>query len=825
MGSDDFALDIRNVTKTFPGVTALSEVSLQVLPGEVHALVGENGAGKSTLMAVAAGALAPDPQSGDVRIAGTALGGVHPTRARELGLSIVFQHPALLPDLTVTENFLLGVQREHRPKVADGTEWTKRQLEANGAGLIDPRARVETLNSGQRQLVEIARAVAGKPSVLILDEPTEALTLNDIEVLFENIKRLTDAGTAIVYISHRIPDVKQIADRVTLLRDGQTRGTYDVNDISEDDIVRLIVGRSIEAAFPEKADDVSGALLEVSGMSGEGFNDIDMHVSAGEIVGFAGIEGNGQADFIRALAGLESATATTCQIKGRDHSLGSVRKAQEDGIVYMPGDKIQEGLFLQEPVRVNASVLALQHVSTGGVIRTSREAETFRPALAALAVKTPSIETRIGSLSGGNQQKVVLARALSAKPEVLLVEEPTQGVDAGVRVEMYQNLRDVASSGNGVVVLSSDAFELAGLCDRVLIFSRGQIIRELVGPEVTEDRITQAVLTSTAIRSGASERSSGRVRQFLSGDLGPTSVLLLAIVAVVAYTAVRNPLFTGQQNMISTLFLAATLILVSHGQLAVIMTGGIDLSVGPLIGACTVVSSFLLIDGASPGRMLLGFLALVGVAITVGLANAFLIRAGKLSPIIATLVTFTLLQGVGLLMRSTPGGSFSIPLTDALNRTLGGIPILFIIVVVLSVVLEFVLRRTMLGIRLRGVGSDEVISQKLGTNINLTIAAAYVICSLFAAVASLLVISSIGLGDSASGASFTFASVTAVILAGAAISGGRGSVVATMLGALLIQASLSATTFLNLEQYWQSYLTGALMLCAAAVLAKIRWRA
>ncbi|WP_456696153.1 ATP-binding cassette domain-containing protein [Aeromicrobium sp. P5_D10] len=803
------------MTKTFPGVTALADVSLEVLPGEVHALVGENGAGKSTLMAIAAGAL--EPNEGTVKVNGDLLEGADPTQARDAGLGIVYQHPALLPDLTVAENFLLGVPEAVRPRARDAVAWTAARLEESGAK-VDPRTRVVDLSSAQRQLVEIARAVAANPSVLILDEPTESLTRADIDILFTNIRRLCETGTSVVYISHRIPDVKAIANRLTLLRDGRTRGTFQADEVTEDEIVRLIVGRSIDAAFPDKASNVGELILEARGFSGGRFDNIDLDVRAGEIVGLAGIEGNGQTDFIRALAGLEKPSSTELKVKGKAVTLHSVAAAQDVGIVYMPGDKLRDGLFVEESVRENASVLALGTPSRGGFISGSSENVMVKERTAALEVKTPSLDTKIGSLSGGNQQKVVLARALMAQPSLLLAEEPTQGVDAGVRVEMYQNLRDVAADGNGVVVLSSDALELAGLCDRVVIFSRGTIVKELAGDQISESAITQSALTSTALRREdvSSQKKGGGLRRFVGSDIGPAAIILAAIIVLAIYTSSRNSLFLGEANISSTLFLAATLIIVAYGQLIVLMTAGIDLSVGPLIGTCTVIASFLLTETTGPLGLVVGVAVLFAAAAGVGLVNAGLFRWGKLNPIVATLVTFTVLQGAGLLMRPSPDGLINSGFTEALNSTVAGIPVVFILAVAAAVVLEWALRRTMLGIRLRGLGSDEDISRKLGTNVNAVTFGAYVLCSLFAAVGSLLVAASIGLGDASSGASYTFASITAVILAGAAITGGRGSFIAALLGAVLIQTILSATTFLELSESWRSWLTGALMLIAAA---------
>ncbi|MBN9618541.1 MAG: sugar ABC transporter ATP-binding protein, partial [Actinobacteria bacterium] len=476
------ALRLTGIVKTYPGVLALNEVSFDVRAGEVHAIVGENGAGKSTLMGVACGVVAPD--RGEVEIAGEALRRAAPALAQRLGLAVVYQHASVLDDLTVAENLIYAAGGSRRPGRA-ATAWVQEHLDAVGA-TARPAQRVADLTVAQRQLVEIARALAGQASVLILDEPTESLTANETELLFEKIKQLRAAGTGIVYISHRFGEVRQVADRITVLRDGESRGTFAADAISEDDVVALIVGRRVEHVFPAKGrPGERPALLEAQGVSGGGLHDVDVTVRAGEILGLAGVEGNGQRQFLRALAGIGRHTGRL-RAAGSGRSITSPAEAIASGVVYLPADRHGEGAFLPRSVRENTTALRHRALSRGGVLSRRREAALATSSVSRLRVRTPDIETPMSSLSGGNQQKVVIARSLAAQPRLLLADEPTRGVDVGARAEIYSSLREFADEGRGVAVVSSDAIELAGLCDRVLVFSRGRVVRELAGDELTE---------------------------------------------------------------------------------------------------------------------------------------------------------------------------------------------------------------------------------------------------------------------------------------------------------------------------------------------------
>ena len=820
-------LELRDISKNYSGVAALSNVSLKIEAGEVHALLGENGAGKSTLMNVASGTIAPS--SGDLVIHGERYDSLTPGLAANLGIAIVHQHPAVLKDLTVLENLRVALPASiFKGRAAEkvGAELLER------VGLkISLTLRVEDLTIAQKHLLEIAKALATSPKILVLDEPTAALGQDSVELLFELVSKEIANGTAVIYITHRLAEVRQLADVVTVLRDGHLMTTAKIDKITDAELLAQIIGRELKSAFPEKHKRVAGSKpnLVVKGLTGNGFSDISIEAYPGQIIGIAGVVGNGQSELLRALAGQGDFTGSI-EINGETRSARQLNGKA----ALMPADRQREGVMMRMSVRENSALASLKKFKTAGLLNRKKEINNVVDTLTSLSIKAPGLETPVSSLSGGNQQKVVMARALLSDPVMILADEPTQGVDVGARSELYEILRKASADGIPVVVASSDAKELEGLCDTVYVLSRGQVVKTLSDAENREEAMIEAAVTSTVkiVRIERQEREQKlgnetlgeKLRKFLKGDYAPPVMLAIVMIALGGFIATKSDTYLGDFNIISILLLVSALGFVAIGQTTVMMTGGIDLSTGPLAGFLVVIASFFITDKSPLTSMLLGLLTMAFVAVFVGLLNSSLIRFVKFTAIAATLTTYIAIGGFAFIFRPEPGGYISQSVSDLLNASLGPIPYVFIALVLATIAMEFLLRRSRWGWELRAVGSNEEASRKVGVKTTRTIIGAYVVSSFFVFLGSILLMVQLGIGDASQGVSYTLTGITAVVLGGTSLMGGRGTYFGTFMGSILLMQVLNATVFLDLDQTWQYLLQAALILIAAVVYSTARNR-
>jgi ribose transport system ATP-binding protein len=499
-------LELRGVSRQFGAVRALTDVSFDCRAGEVHAVVGENGSGKSTLLGIASGFV--DPDLGTVQIGGEPLRRDSPALARQLGLAMAYQDTSLILPEPVKNNLYLAAPPNRRPAFWRRKRWARKRLAEFDLDLeLFPDAPAGFLSLADRQLFEVAKALVSDPKVLLLDEPTTALGPDEVEALHRTVASCRKRGVGVVYVSHRLPEVMEIADRVTVLRDGRNRGTFDAKATSEAELVDLIVGRPFEAAFPPPTEDVAERreVLVVDGLQGQSFGPVSFTLESGEIVGIAGAEGNGQPQLFDCLAGRQPPKAGRVVCGGKELSLISTRQAVGAGVVLLPGDRTHEALMPVLGVKVNATVQSLRRFSVFGLLRRRAERHAVSDLVTRLEIRTPSLTQPVEFLSGGNQQKVSVSRTFLKEPAVILAYEPTQGVDVGSRFDIYQALRTRTDAGAALLIKSSDPLELTGLCDRVLVMSRGQIIEEIPGDELTELRIVEAVVRGPGLsRSGRS---------------------------------------------------------------------------------------------------------------------------------------------------------------------------------------------------------------------------------------------------------------------------------------------------------------------------------
>jgi ribose transport system ATP-binding protein len=499
-------LELRGVSRQFGAVRALTDVSFDCRAGEIHALVGENGSGKSTLLGIASGFV--DPDLGTVQIGGHPLRHDSPAEARKLGLAMAYQDTSLILAQPVKNNLYLAAPPDRRPPFWRRKTWARRVLADFDLDLeLFPDAPAGFLTLADRQLFEVAKALVNDPSVLLLDEPTTALGPHEVEALHRTIAACRARGVGVVYVSHRLPEVLEIADRITVLRDGQSQGTFDATTVTEPELVDLIVGRPFEAAFPSPAAEAgeSRDVFVVDGLQGQSFGPVSFTLASGEIVGIAGAEGNGQPQLFDCLSGRQPPRAGRVVCDGKDLMLISTHEAVRSGIMLLPGDRQHEALMPVLGVRANATVQSLRRFGVLGFMRRRKERKTVQDLVARLDIRTPSLEQPVQFLSGGNQQKVAVSRTFLKEPTVILAYEPTQGVDVGSRFDIYAALRSRTDAGTAMLVKSSDPLELAGLCDRVLVMSRGQIVEEIPGDELDELRIVEAIVRGPGMsRAGRS---------------------------------------------------------------------------------------------------------------------------------------------------------------------------------------------------------------------------------------------------------------------------------------------------------------------------------
>jgi ABC-type sugar transport system ATPase subunit len=492
-------LVMRGIKKAFPGVQALDGVDLIVKPGEVMALVGENGAGKSTLIKILAGVHLQD--EGEIEINHELVSITDPRHSQQLGVAVIYQELNLAEHVSVAENIFVG--REFRNRLgfinypmmyAKTQEWLD-TLQIN----VDPRTEIRRLSIARKQMVEIAKALSLDARIIVMDEPTSSLPSamtnpnekNEVEVLLNLIQQLRDQGKAIIYISHRMEEVFRISDRITVLRDGKLVGVRETRQTTPDEVVSMMVGRNLEDLYGEPEDRIPGEkVLEVRGLKRHGESETyDFEVRGGEILGVAGLIGSGRTEMMRALFGADKSDAGEVTVNGRSIQIRTPEDAIRAGIGYLPEDRKLQGLFLKKAISANMTAANLETISRNGFLNARAEKEISKKYVEQLNIRTPSIEQLAKNLSGGNQQKVVLAKWLSVQPKVLILDEPTRGIDVGAKVEIYSLMRELARQGIAVVMISSELPEVLGMSDRIIILREGKLVGELTRGVATEEKI------------------------------------------------------------------------------------------------------------------------------------------------------------------------------------------------------------------------------------------------------------------------------------------------------------------------------------------------
>jgi ABC-type sugar transport system ATPase subunit len=508
---------MKGISKRFGGIQALAGVDFALRAGEVMALAGENGAGKSTLIKVLAGAYPRD--SGEILIDGKPVEIHSPRDAQRLGIAVIYQEFNLTPNQTVAENVFL-----HAPQLRPGTLGRLGIVDARArrqatievlkqvGGIVDPDERVADLSIAQQQLTEIAKALAQDARIIVMDEPTSALPDDEVELLFGIIRRLKERGIAVVFVSHRLDETRRIADRVTVLRDGQQVGVAEVRLVTDDDIISMMVGRTIDTLYPKTEQTTGQSILRVTGLNRKGvLHNINLELRRGEILGLAGLVGAGRTEIARCIFGADPLDGGTIELEGRPVSVRSPQDAVELGIGYLPEDRKLQGLVLGMTVRENIALAVLRQIAERGFVRWSAVDRLGRTYVEQLKLRPPRIDLPAVQLSGGNQQKVVLAKWLALKPKVLILDEPTRGIDVGTKAEVHALMDRLVKEGIGIILISSELPEILNMSDRILVVAEGEIVGELARGEATQERVLElASSKGQLVRKTALAATPGR---------------------------------------------------------------------------------------------------------------------------------------------------------------------------------------------------------------------------------------------------------------------------------------------------------------------------
>ncbi len=832
----ELILEMRGITKTFPGVRALDGVHFSCERGEVHALVGENGAGKSTLMKILSGVYVPD--AGEIIFKGTPVRMESPHHAQSLGISTIYQEPSLLPHLTVAENIYLGREIVNPLGLIEARELQRRAqdlLDRLGAA-VDVSAPVFRLSVAQQQLVEIAKALSLNADLIIMDEPTAALGEREVEHLFNIIRTLRRDGVTVIYVSHRLEEIFRIADRVTVLKDGQVVGTARTTEVSKADLICMMVGRPLSEAFPPRGNGKGEPVLEVRGLTRRGaFYDVSFTLHRGEILGIAGLAGSGRTEIVRAIFGADPVDAGEVLLRGKPLRLRGPRDAVNSGIGFLTEDRKAEGLVMGLSVRENVALPNLDVWSAWGVVDLDRERQVVEHLITGLQIRPPNPKQQVQYLSGGNQQKVVLAKWLATEPEVLLFDEPTRGIDVGAKVEIYTLMRRLANEGKAIIMISSELPEVIGMSDRILVLCEGRISGEFTPEEATEERIlalacglgVEMAGEGGAFSPAPSEdvevqpQEKGRsildplVRFARTNPHVATVAVYAILVGLVAFGLLSSPAFRTSRNWVNLLRQATSLGLVGIGQTFVILGGGFDVSVSAVITLVSLLSAVLM-EGRET-MVLPAVLLSVALGVCYGFVNGLAIARLRVSPFIATFATMSIGRGFALAYTKIPVGRIAPSYRFLADGYLGPLPVPLVVLALALGISFVVLHRTRFGRYVYAVGGDPEIARWSGIPVQRIRIATYVISGLMAAITGLYLSSRMGVGDPAVGPGIEWDSVTAVVVGGTSLAGGRGGLAGTVAGVLLLTVISNILNLLNVHTWYQQILKGLIILFAVAV--------
>lgn len=808
-------LEIVDVSKRFPGVVALSGVSISLERGQVHALLGENGAGKSTLVNLLCGVYRPD--DGQIKLSGMPITLRDPVEARKQGIVVVHQEPDVFETLDVAESLALSNGLPSRFGIVRWSEVNRAADHViNGAcEIVRSRDPARMLSIAQRQKLAISLAIEQNPGVVLLDEPTSSLSRAESEWLFDRIAELKSRGAGILYISHRFEEIERVCDCVTVLRDGKVVATGPVGEFSRDRMIQLMVGRSQtenRPPAPSTADHPRRTLLQVEGVTdrSDRFRQISLEIREGEILGLYGLIGAGRSEFARALFGMGDLAEGKIELDGCPYSPDHPRHAVEKGIAYLPEDRLKQAIFSQLAVRSNLVIASLRRWSIGPFVSRSRERRATQASIASMGVKAQSPEQAISQLSGGNQQKIVFARWILTNPKVLILDEPTRGVDLNAKAEIHRLIREVTDQGTGVMLVSSDLPEILSVSDRIAVFRKGSIAATWDRSDATPERVAEASLP-TGPTSAANEthpRTGLRPRKL--------GLLLSTALMVTLLALTTGGRFLTAANLVGILMNASVIVILALGQSAVMIAGGIDISVGSLMALAAASGAI-----AMRSALFSGFPVLAGIAVGLlvgfggGVLNAAIVIGGRLQPIVVTLGMMTVYRGTLILLT---GGQVLGDLPDTFrnlaNGRVGVVPGSVILLGLIVVAAWFFLSSTVWGRQIYAHGSNSRASRVAGISSARVWIVAFGMGGLLVGLAGLLELAQNGSMQTVMGQGYELKAIAAAVIGGVAVTGGRGGVTGVFLGALFLSLLQNSLVLWEISRYHYDLVIGGILMLA-----------
>ncbi len=835
-------IELRAICKRFGPVEVLSNVNLSLYAGRVHSLAGENGAGKSTLVKILGGIHQPD--SGLILKNGIATAILGSADARRQGIAVIHQHPATFPDLSVAENVFVGRQ----PRRMGGIDWPAmtdraQQLLASLRMEIDVSVPVKILSIAERQAIEIAKALSIDARVLVMDEPTSTISSREVDRLFEIVEQLKKQGVAILFISHFIDEILGRGDEVTVLRSGKVIVTLPAAELTPAQIVRHMIGAEPEAFFPKEKTQIGGPVLSVRELSGAGFvEEVSFDVRAGEILGFFGLVGAGRSEVAQMLFGITRPHQGEMKVDGQVVRPRSPRHAMRLGISFLPEDRHQQGLVLQFPIRANETLPILRQLANRvGLVHRAREKQIARDFAARMRVVATGVEQRTDTLSGGNQQKVLLAKWLIPSPRVLILDQPTRGIDVGAKAEIHRIVSQLAAQGMAVILISDDAQEVIGMSDRIIVFRGGRIAGESNRASFDREAILLAAAHAARDEDKADSQPCGlpRSTETIAPPVGrsggiigrllriPELVLVLALFIIGGAVTMREPRFLQSANLEQVALSATLVCIVTLGEAVVIIARQVDLSIGAMVAASAFISAGWLEH--HPGASIF-WVILIGCAVGVALGalNALLVALFRIPAIVATLGTLAIFRG-GVIVFAGGRQISATVLPDSYGDIarihFAGMPLLVWLALLLTVAFGLATRFTRTGRNLYALGSNQESARLVGINDRRHIALVFILSGILCGLVGVLWGARFGTVDAVIAPDLHFQAISAVVVGGVSIFGGSGTVYGAALGAVIFAVLQNGVQLLGINRFWLQAVFGAAILFTVIFYSQLARRA